>query len=182
LTLTIPLYFGISHLHHLIEFRITHPNTAIPILLIRLLFQFAYTTLFGWFAQFVFLRTGNVWACVVAHGFCNFMGLPRVWGRVGQGEGNPLEEVAEQEGDVNVGPLGESVGDAREKKDDDYGKANGDLRIRNDSDAKTPGDPAGRGPAWTVGYYVLLVLGAFGFWKGLWPLTESGLALGSLYK
>ena len=26
---------------------------------------------------------------------------------------------------------------------------------------------------WTIAYYVLLVLGAWGFWKGLWVLTES---------
>ena len=29
------------------------------------------------------------------------------------------------------------------------------------------------GVAWTVAYYALLVAGAVGFWKGLWPLTES---------
>ncbi len=30
---------------------------------------------------------------------------------------------------------------------------------------------------WTVAYYTLLVGGAFGFYKGLWRLTESDRAL-----
>lgn len=33
------------------------------------------------------------------------------------------------------------------------------------------------GLGWTVMYYVLLVAGALGFWKGLWVLTESDKAL-----
>lgn len=49
-------------------------------------FQLLYTSLFGFFAAFVFLRTGNLFAAIAAHTFCNFMGLPRVWGRVGPTE------------------------------------------------------------------------------------------------
>lgn len=30
---------------------------------------------------------------------------------------------------------------------------------------------------WTVAYYVLLVAGMVGFYRGLWPLTESRRAL-----
>lgn len=33
------------------------------------------------------------------------------------------------------------------------------------------------GVGWTVGYYVLLVGGAWGFYRLLWTLTESGNAL-----
>lgn len=33
------------------------------------------------------------------------------------------------------------------------------------------------GIAWTVAYYVILVAGAFGFWRELWALTESSSAL-----
>lgn len=40
--------------------------------------QFAYTTVFGWYATFLFQRTGTVWAPLVAHILCNFMGLPRL--------------------------------------------------------------------------------------------------------
>jgi prenyl protein peptidase len=38
--------------------------------------QFTYTTPFGWFAVFVFLRTGSVWPAVAVHTFCNYMGVP----------------------------------------------------------------------------------------------------------
>ncbi len=40
------------------------------------LFQFCYTYAFGIFSSFLFLRTGNLLACIVAHSFCNFMGFP----------------------------------------------------------------------------------------------------------
>ena len=77
-----PLYFGIAHIHHLYEFGLTHPHTPMASSIIRSLIQFTYTTIFGWYATFVFLRTGNVVAVILAHSFCNWAGLPRVWGRV----------------------------------------------------------------------------------------------------
>ncbi|KAL8941897.1 MAG: hypothetical protein Q9211_001631 [Gyalolechia sp. 1 TL-2023] len=77
-----PLYFGIAHVHHFYEFVLTHPHTPIAPSIIRSLIQFSYTTLFGWYATFVFIRTGNVAAVTLAHTFCNWAGLPRVWGRV----------------------------------------------------------------------------------------------------
>jgi len=78
-----PLYFGIAHGHHFYEYTLTHPLTPRLSALLRSVVQFGYTTVFGWYATFVFLRTGSVWAVVVVHAFCNWMGLPRVWGRVG---------------------------------------------------------------------------------------------------
>ena len=75
--------------------------------------QFAYTTVFGWYATFVFLRTGSVWAVMVVHTFCNWMGLPRIWGRVGglaiEGGvvGGPVrgkeDEERKDEGDAQLG-------------------------------------------------------------------------------
>ncbi|KAF2207015.1 hypothetical protein CERZMDRAFT_51975 [Cercospora zeae-maydis SCOH1-5] len=90
---TTPLIFGAAHVHHLIEFvrNGTAPGQNQPlgrvilIGLVRSAFQLTYTTLFGFFVAFVHLRTGNVFAAVTAHTFCNFMGFPRVTGRVGQG-------------------------------------------------------------------------------------------------
>ena len=38
--------------------------------------QFAYTCIFGWYANFLHLRTGNLLAPLTAHVFCNIMGLP----------------------------------------------------------------------------------------------------------
>ncbi|WFD24047.1 CAAX prenyl protease [Malassezia equina] len=46
--------------------------------LVQTALQFAYTTVFGWYATFLFQRTGTVWAPLVAHILCNFMGLPRL--------------------------------------------------------------------------------------------------------
>ncbi|KAL8700241.1 MAG: hypothetical protein Q9201_005559 [Fulgogasparrea decipioides] len=77
-----PLYFGIAHIHHFYEFVLTHPHTPLAPSIIRSLIQFTYTTIFGWYATFLFLRTGNVVAVILAHTFCNWAGLPRVWGRV----------------------------------------------------------------------------------------------------
>ncbi|KAL6154355.1 CAAX prenyl protease [Exserohilum turcicum] len=85
-----PLYFGIAHVHHLYEFRITHREVPLVVAIARSLFQFTYTSLFGFFAAFVFIRTGNVYTCVLAHAFCNWMGLPRFYGRVGVEAGVPI--------------------------------------------------------------------------------------------
>jgi prenyl protein peptidase len=80
---TTPLYFGIAHVHHLYEFRLTHPEVPLVPAVIRTIIQFGYTSLFGFFAAFVYLRTGSVYTAIAAHMFCNWMGLPRFWGRVG---------------------------------------------------------------------------------------------------
>ncbi|KAL9039298.1 MAG: hypothetical protein Q9180_002615 [Flavoplaca navasiana] len=82
IVLLTPLYFGIAHIHHFYEFVLTHPHTPWTPSILRSLFQFTYTTMFGWYATFVFIRTGNVIAVILAHTFCNWAGLPRLWGRV----------------------------------------------------------------------------------------------------
>lgn len=77
-----PIIFGLAHAHHFYEFRLTHPHVPARAALLRSLFQLAYTTLFGAYATFLFLRTGSLLAVCVVHAFCNCMGLPQVWGRV----------------------------------------------------------------------------------------------------
>ncbi|RDW83931.1 CAAX prenyl protease RCE1 [Aspergillus mulundensis] len=77
-----PLYFGVAHVHHFYEFRLTHPDTSIIAAVLRSVFQFGYTTVFGWYATFVYLRTGSLFAVILIHAFCNWCGLPRLWGRV----------------------------------------------------------------------------------------------------
>lgn len=69
-----PLYFGVAHLHHAYENYLHDMNRQV--ILFTALFQFTYTTLFGWFANFVFLRTASVWSPLVVHIFCNSMGVP----------------------------------------------------------------------------------------------------------
>ncbi|KAG9195380.1 prenyl protein peptidase [Alternaria panax] len=139
-----PLYFGIAHLHHLYEFRITHSEVPFFVAVLRSLFQFTYTSLFGFFAAFVFIRTGNVYTCMLAHSFCNWMGLPRFYGRVGVEAGIP------------IGPP--------------------DVDKKHDEQRSVP-LYQGRGPGWTVAYYVVLVAGAVAFYYQLFPLTESSHAL-----
>ncbi|KAG6021153.1 hypothetical protein E4U40_005505 [Claviceps sp. LM458 group G5] len=75
-----PFIFGIAHLHHFYEFRVTYPQTPLAIAAARSTLQLAYTTLFGVYATFLFLRTGSLLAVVIAHTFCNLVGLPRIWG------------------------------------------------------------------------------------------------------
>ncbi|AEO69313.1 uncharacterized protein THITE_44263 [Thermothielavioides terrestris NRRL 8126] len=77
-----PVLFGLAHVHHFYEFRLTHPRVPAARALARSAFQLAYTSLFGAYAAFLFLRTGSLAAVCAAHAFCNCMGLPRVWGRV----------------------------------------------------------------------------------------------------
>lgn len=88
-----PLVFGLAHVHHMYEFRLTHPAAGWPAALLRSLFQLGYTTLFGAYATFVYLRTGSLLAVVGMHMLCNTMGLPRVVGAV-TGRGKDGEAVA----------------------------------------------------------------------------------------
>lgn len=83
LILLTPLYFGIAHIHHFYEYSLTHPHTPRFPALVRSLVQFAYTTVFGWYATFIFVRTASLPAVVLTHSYCNWCGLPRLWGRVG---------------------------------------------------------------------------------------------------
>ena len=82
LVLLSPVIFGLAHVHHLYEFRLTNPQVPAAAAVLRSLFQFAYTTLFGAYATFLFVRTGSLLAVCAVHAFCNRMGLPRLWGRV----------------------------------------------------------------------------------------------------
>lgn len=77
-----PLVFGLAHVHHFYEFRVTNPGTPIIAAIARSVLQFAYTYLFGVFATFIFLRTASLLSVVTVHIFCNYMGLPRFFGSV----------------------------------------------------------------------------------------------------
>lgn len=77
-----PLVFGLAHVHHFYEFRITNPECLLHVAVVRSVLQFSYTYLFGVFATFIFLRTGSLLAVITVHIFCNYMGLPRFFGSV----------------------------------------------------------------------------------------------------
>jgi prenyl protein peptidase len=146
-----PLYFGIAHVHHFYEFTLTHPEFPLLPAILRTVVQFAYTSLFGFFASFVFLRTGSLYAVIIAHMFCNWQGLPRIWGRVGA--------------NASRKPTGPSDAKKKDAKDE-RGAAAGDMTTRRD-----------RSTIYTAGYYLLLFVGAYGFKQALWPLTETAAPL-----
>ena len=87
-----PVIFGLAHFHHFYEFRLTNANVPVVAAVARSILQLAYTTLFGAYATFLFLRTGSLLAICLVHAFCNCMGLPRVWGRVQPGAEEADEE------------------------------------------------------------------------------------------
>ncbi|PVH85487.1 Abi-domain-containing protein [Cadophora sp. DSE1049] len=140
-----PIIFGLAHIHHFYEFRITHPDTPIIAAIARSVLQLSYTTLFGGYVTFLYLRTGSLLGVILVHAFCNWMGLPRVWGRVNAGESAMMER---------------GYGEGKRSEDGPGRDDDGKLNV-----------------AWTIAYYVLLVVGAVSWWKYLWPLTESELAL-----
>lgn len=171
--LTTPLYFGIAHIHHLYEFTLTHPHTPLLPALAVTLFQFTYTTLFGWFAAFVFLRTGSLWSVVGCHAFCNWMGLPRVWGRVGAEI--VAREVREAKRDELMDVGQETImGEVSSEAVDPANPADHPPRSHISHSAKVlPPAYRGLGVGWTVAYYLLLVGGMVAFWRGFWVLTKS---------
>ncbi|WRT63467.1 uncharacterized protein IL334_000372 [Kwoniella shivajii] len=72
-----PLWFGIAHAHHALEtFRKQGSTKQAAIqAVLGCLFQLSYTTLFGWFASYLFLRAGSVIPPLTSHIFCNVMGI-----------------------------------------------------------------------------------------------------------
>ena len=69
-----PLFFGLAHFHHIRE-EIRKGNKVFTILLASC-FQFLYTTVFGIYSAFIFLRTGNLIGPILCHSFCNMIGFP----------------------------------------------------------------------------------------------------------
>ncbi|XP_054264722.1 CAAX prenyl protease 2 [Macrosteles quadrilineatus] len=69
-----PLFFGTAHFHHMAE-RLSHGMELKKALLLSC-FQFSYTTMFGAYSAYLFVRTGHFIAPFMAHAFCNHMGFP----------------------------------------------------------------------------------------------------------
>lgn len=72
-----PLFFGMAHLHHIIEGLKTNSGTF-KTLLVQHLFQFSYTYIFGVYSSYLFLRTGCFFSSFLSHSFCNLMGFPHL--------------------------------------------------------------------------------------------------------
>lgn len=69
-----PLLFGAAHLHHGWELKCQGYSSAQIVLTIGVMF--GYTTVFGWYAAFLFYRTGHLAGAILPHMFCNYMGFP----------------------------------------------------------------------------------------------------------
>ena len=173
-----PLIFGLAHIHHLFAFvqartpsdRRLPPAQIIVHGLLMSAFQFIYTSFFGFFAAFVFLRTGNLWAIVVAHSFCNHMGVPRLWGRVGWHEDDPTAS--------------RSIAGKGKRDDADFNSTSavrGENSLAQDEgvDGNVPFQRGSKSLSigWTLLYYLLMMAGVDGFYMLLFPLTESKNAL-----
>lgn len=71
-----PLFFGLAHIHHIMEWRRRRDGTPIIHALFAVFVQFCYTSVFGMFSAYLFVRTGHLASPVVSHALCNAMGLP----------------------------------------------------------------------------------------------------------
>mmetsp|Transcript_24013 Transcript_24013/g.77117 ORF Transcript_24013/g.77117 Transcript_24013/m.77117 type:complete len:284 (-) Transcript_24013:2835-3686(-) len=69
-----PLFFGLAHLHHAIQH--VQDGYSARQAAITVVFQLVYTTIFGAFAAFLYLRTGHIAAAIAAHSMCNYFGFP----------------------------------------------------------------------------------------------------------
>ncbi|KAF7662532.1 hypothetical protein LDENG_00233630 [Lucifuga dentata] len=70
-----PLFFGVAHFHHVIEQRHLHKDSMSVILLMAGM-QVLYTSVFGTYTEFIFMRTGHIVGPVLCHSFCNSQDLP----------------------------------------------------------------------------------------------------------
>lgn len=73
-TFVVPLFFGVAHAHHALS-KLQEGVKPINVA-VSTAFQFMYTSLFGSYAAYAFLRTGSITAVILSHTFCNYMGIP----------------------------------------------------------------------------------------------------------
>jgi len=63
-----------AHIHHALEQY--EDGVTIQNIIIATSFQAFYTTIFGIFSSYIFLRTGHLISSFISHAFCNIMGFP----------------------------------------------------------------------------------------------------------
>lgn len=71
-----PLFFGVAHVHHLIEWYRVGDGTPFNQACVTVVIQACYTTIFGIFAGFIFVRSHHLVSLVLCHSLCNMLGLP----------------------------------------------------------------------------------------------------------
>lgn len=73
-----------AHLHHMIE-RLRMGMDKKTAIIISF-FQFFYTSIFGIYSAYLFMRTGHFVAPFIVHAFCNHMGFPDIPDLISQPE------------------------------------------------------------------------------------------------
>ncbi|KAJ2480745.1 CAAX prenyl protease [Coemansia sp. RSA 2131] len=69
-----PVIFGVAHVHRAVSLYVK--GDALGRILMSAVVQLLYTTVFGWIAAGLFVRTKSITGPTVAHIFCNLQGLP----------------------------------------------------------------------------------------------------------
>ncbi|KAJ2823002.1 CAAX prenyl protease [Coemansia erecta] len=70
-----PVIFGVAHVHRAASMYV-QGDASLARIVASTGVQLAYTTVFGWIAAGLFVRTKSICGPVVAHVFCNLQGLP----------------------------------------------------------------------------------------------------------
>lgn len=70
-----PLLFGVAHIHHGYELYF-HRHIDLGLVLLSVLCQLTYTTLFGILANYVLFKYNSIWCPIVVHSVCNLIGFP----------------------------------------------------------------------------------------------------------
>ncbi|KAJ3545754.1 hypothetical protein NMY22_g2312 [Coprinellus aureogranulatus] len=75
-----PFTFGLAHVHHAWDTfnRYGRNKAAFKQAILGAAFQLTYTTIFGFLAAYIFLRTSSLLPAWSAHAFCNIMGFPNL--------------------------------------------------------------------------------------------------------
>ena len=71
-----PLFFGLAHLHHLVEWARRGNGIPLSSALASVAIQVCYTSIFGMFSAFLLVHTGHLISPIVSHSLCNVLGLP----------------------------------------------------------------------------------------------------------
>ncbi|XP_067942281.1 CAAX prenyl protease 2-like [Watersipora subatra] len=72
-----PIFFGLAHFHHMLQ-KIQFEGLEFKTAFFQSAFQFCYTTTFGAYCAYIFVRTGHLLGPILCHSFCNHMGLPDI--------------------------------------------------------------------------------------------------------
>jgi len=71
-----PVFFGLAHVHH--AFVKIKSGYLWQSVLMSTLVQYTYTSLFGTYVSYVFIKTQSLPGIVISHTICNTMGLPNL--------------------------------------------------------------------------------------------------------